>query len=274
MKTKGLVLVLCLFMTLGVAAKEVNGNGNIVTKEVSVSSYESIEIGRGINKYSDIRTLFKGKENPKFRYSQTEGAAKLTISIDENLFPLLEITSSDGVLVIETGKDIKIGPTKMEIIASSVGLKDVKVSGCMDFELMTPLTADNLTIAVSGIGNTLMAHPVQVNTLAVSISGVGELRANNLTCGQISGNVSGTGSLKLVGKAESAKFSVSGTGNIEAYGFNVKEADVRVSGVGRVDVYASESLNATASGVGSINYKGNPASVETNKSGVGSIKAN
>ena len=48
-------------------------------------------------------------------------------------------------------------------------------------------------------------------------------------------------------------------------------AKVTVTGAGSVNVYATQELNATVSGVGQITYAGDPPVVNKSVSGVGSI---
>jgi hypothetical protein len=43
------------------------------------------------------------------------------------------------------------------------------------------------------------------------------------------------------------------------------------TGVGSLDVYATEQLEAKATGIGEINYYGNPKVIKKDASGIGSI---
>ena len=63
----------------------------------------------------------------------------------------------------------------------------------------------------------------------------------------------------------------SGVGSIDASKLKALNVKARVSGVGSIDCYASESINGSVSGVGSLNYNGHPKHKETHRSGVGSI---
>jgi len=277
MKTKGLFLALALLTAMGVAAreKEVKGNGKLVTKEVEVAPFESIRIdleGRKKHKWQffgkeeDVRKDEKGC----FLYSQTVGDAALSVTIDENLFQFLEITSSGGVLTVSANAKIK--PGKLEIAASSASLKEVRVSGSANFGVATPLSVNNLSITVSGSGNVVMPHPVRVGAYTISVSGSGNLNAGNLVCSKISGSISGSGNFNLAGEADEAKFSISGSGNINALDFEVKKMDVSVSGSGNINTYVSEALKVRVSGSGDVKYKGNPTSLHIDSSGSGSVK--
>ena len=284
MKTKGLFIALCLLAAVGARAEEVKGNGVFVTKEIAVAPFESIRIGEGFKKdvgfkeFIDILyNAFKnGTGNSvdgiKFSYSQAVGDAALRVTIDENLFPYLVITSSGGVLSINTDIGVKIKPGKLDIVASSANLKEVKTLGAVNFGITTPLSVNNLSMTIGGGGNIVMPHPVRVNTYTVSISGSGILNAGDLACSKMSGFISGSGNFNVTGEADEVNFSISGSGDVNALHFKTKKTEATVSGSGNINVYATELLDAKIFGSGDIRYKGNPASLQTNISGSGSIK--
>ena len=53
--------------------------------------------------------------------------------------------------------------------------------------------------------------------------------------------------------------------------FRAKNADINLSGAGKVEVYASDKLKLSLSGVGKIVYFGNPKIIEPEISGLGKI---
>ena len=277
MKTKGLFIALCLLIAMGANAKEIKGNGNLVTKEIKVAPFESIRIdleGRKrfkwqfFGKEEDVKKPSKGC----FFYSQTPGETALSVTIDENLFPYLDITSSGGELTVNGKKDIKLIPTKLEIAASSYNLKALRLNGCMDFEVVTPLTTSDLAVYLGGVGGVKMLYLVRTGSFSALLSGVGSMNISDLVCDKAIVTVSGVGHCSLAGEADYADFSVSGVGSIHAYDFKAKNMEIEASGVGSVNVHATESLDAKHSGVSSIKYKGNPAYTKINSSGLGSIK--
>lgn len=84
-------------------------------------------------------------------------------------------------------------------------------------------------------------------------------------------NASGASDLTLKGNCDKFYISLSGAGNVKARDFIAKNVKVDISGASDADVFASESLDAEVSGVGSVNYYGNPDKVSSDISGVGSI---
>jgi len=64
-----------------------------------------------------------------------------------------------------------------------------------------------------------------------------------------------------------------GVGGIDTRKLLAEDADVDFDGVGGVEIYASNHLNAVVNGVGSVTYYGNPKSINKQADGIGSISA-
>lgn len=69
---------------------------------------------------------------------------------------------------------------------------------------------------------------------------------------------SGRGTMALNGEADSATYSVTGVGTIEADGVTCREAKVRLTGTGSVGVHATKKLTISGSGSGTVYVKGAP----------------
>ena len=99
MKTR--IIYLCLlviFSTTGCisknARKGINGNKNIVTRTIQVDDFEEIHLGSNIESAKGINP-FNKKNRAICNYTQTDGASSLEISMDENLFDLLDIENKE-----------------------------------------------------------------------------------------------------------------------------------------------------------------------------------
>ena len=92
MKTKLVAVIALIFCAFMAEASKVEGNGNIITKEISVDNYSEIELGGNIE-YSG-NNFWGNRSNKKFPvFKYTHGrSASLKITIDENLFPLLSVS--------------------------------------------------------------------------------------------------------------------------------------------------------------------------------------
>lgn len=274
MKTKLITLATLFFLCVTAGyAKDIKGNGTVITKDIQISDYTELRIGGNIN--IDGNNFFSskgGNKGPVFNYMQKAGKSSLQITIDENLLPQLEINVSNGCLSIRTNNKDRLFPTKLIINSSSAKLEEVKISGCVDFILQNNFTGDDLKMNISGSGDIYLNKPVRIaNTYEIKVSGSGDMKANNLTCRNIEASISGSGDLDLKGKAESGEYKVTGSGDIHAYGFVVKDLKCKVSGSGDIEANATETLDASTSGSGDIRYKGYPRA-DIRSTGSGDIK--
>ncbi|HPN37090.1 MAG TPA: head GIN domain-containing protein [Melioribacteraceae bacterium] len=104
-----------------------------------------------------------------------------------------------------------------------------------------------------------------------NISGANNLTIKDLKNEEFFINLSGAGNININGSANYIKAKISGAGRLNSIDLQSKEVDVEISGTASADVYVSEKLDAKVSGVGSVNYYGNPKVVNNNVSGIGSI---
>ena len=103
-------------------------------------------------------------------------------------------------------------------------------------------------------------------------TGVADVEAASLQAEELTLVNSGVGHIKTDGEAVRVKLVCSGVGDIDAAGLKARTVTGSVSGVGGVSCYASDSLVANVSGVGSLTYAGNPTYKKENCSGVGAIQ--
>lgn len=121
------------------------------------------------------------------------------------------------------------------------------------------------------INPTKLVYRVTVPTLeSLSLEGVGSGEVTGIDGKTFKANLTGVGSLKLAGKTDDFNAEVAGVGSLDAFGLQAKIVKVEVSGVGSAKVSASETLDATTTGVGSIEYKGD-AQAKTRADGIGSV---
>jgi len=251
---KKIVWLVCVLVitTTVFASERIKGNGTLLTQTIPVDSYDKIHVGNGIESNGSTFNWFRRNKSkfPVFEYKQTKGKAELEITLDENLWEILDIKQDENTLYIKAKEDYLMLPTQMIIKGTSGNLTQVKVTGCMDFEADTHVSVENISF---------------------SLDGVGEIKFSDLSSKNIKCNVSGVGKIYLTGSSDEGEFHLSGVGKIYASDFIVENLNCDVSGVGRMEVNASSKLSAQASGVGNIRYKGEP-NVDSSVSGVGRIK--
>jgi hypothetical protein len=85
-------------------------------------------------------------------------------------------------------------------------------------------------------------------------------------------NLKGIGNIVIEeGKGLDLEIRLSGVGNINAEKYCVENATIAYSGVGNIKIWVINSLNGNGSGVGRIEYKGNPR-MNIDFNGVGGFK--
>lgn len=253
--TLRILLVISLFYSISLsAAEKEKGNGKIESRRITVERFDAIEISSRItlDERSGMKMLSKNRRpNFEFLYTQTVDETTLEISTDENLIHWIVAEVKEGKLLITTKyDDLQVAPTQLSCRGSSPLLKRVDINGYMNFSANQLLNVDSIAIHVNGISDVKLDN----------------IRADYLRC-----NLSGVGNVKLTGKIEKAKWEISGVGRYYAYDCPVGELECHLSGVGKMQVNATERLIAELSGVGSIRYTGE-ASIHASTSGIGRVK--
>jgi hypothetical protein len=107
----------------------------------------------------------------------------------------------------------------------------------------------------------------------LTLAGVGEVTVSGIKEPFLTVKQSGAGSCTLSGSADMVDLTLSGVGNAQLKELNARSLTALLSGTGSAHVFASESLTATISGIGSLKYSGNPPKLQKNVTGIGQISA-
>ena len=155
-------------------------------------------------------------------------------------------------LKIDTKDGYRLRPNKgIKIYISSPNFSKVRLSGSGDIISQNRITGkDKIELAVSGSGN------IKVDLDAPAVDA----------------EMSGSGNINLSGMAKHFEGKLSGSGNISAMDLKTEETEIRISGSGNADVFASEKLNVKVTGSGDVRYKGGAQQVSSNITGSGSVK--
>jgi hypothetical protein len=214
-------------------------------------SFNSVQ-GKGPEK-SESRGLeyFKGLDSgiaADIEVFQSE-TPRVEVSLQENLVTLLETEVRDEVLYIHFKESVNTDkPVRIKVYAPAIE-----------------------QLFVSGAGKVDVRSPFKGVTLKVDISGVTDIEFPQADYQTVACDVSGSGMIKIGGKANDLRATVSGVGAIEAEGLDVQQCEATVSGSGDISCEVTENLKATVSGVGSIRYKGD-CKVDSHVSGAGSVE--
>ncbi|MFO7844610.1 MAG: head GIN domain-containing protein [Bacteroidales bacterium] len=176
---------------------------------------------------------------------------KLVIEAEERLLEEIDVEVSNGILRITSDrKGWKKRKDEVDISLTVKNIESFQVAAAVNLYANKKIYADKLSILVGGVANINM----------------------ELECNKLMADISGVADIDIRGKASLAVWKVSGTATLDAEDFITEATRVDFSGVGKGEVHATKILKASVSGLGLIEYSGNPASITTNVSGLGKIK--
>jgi hypothetical protein len=225
---------LTLAAVLGAAspafAHDTWGNGKKVTQPREVGEFEALRLEGSLDVVFTV-----GPER------------SVSVTLDENLQPLVELKVEKGVLVVSLQDSSYHG--KGYVTVSNPVLRAVSLHGSGD-------------VAISG------AKGEQ----RLEIRGSGDIDWSGEATG-IDIDIHGSGDVTLSGKADLLKVSIAGSGDLAGKRLTTKSAEISIRGSGdavlRLD---GGSLNATVAGSGDIEWYGVAVVERTSVHGSGSIE--
>ena len=164
-----MIVIICLGIDACVDAqfrKTVRGEGDVVKKERTASSFDGIRVSTGIDVY-----LKQGDKE------------SITVEADENLHEYILTEVRDGVLHVYT--DVNIREAKMKrVYVTMKEIRSLKTSSAGDIIGETPLKGDNIEIGASSAGDIKLE--VYGKDIEVDISSSGDVtlsgEAETLEC--------------------------------------------------------------------------------------------
>ena len=106
---------------------------------------------------------------------------------------------------------------------------------------------------------------------AIRSNGAADIHVTKVKNDQLTISWQGAGRIEAEGETKFISISSTGAGKIDTGGLRAERAKVSVTGAAHVDVYASQQLDVTVSGVGKVTYGGNPPVVNKSVSGFGTV---
>ena len=236
MKTLRLSLILLpFFITCGCyweMPESISGNGDVITEERDVPSFNGISVSAGIDVY-----ITQGNEE------------HLKVITDENLLDVVKTEVKDNVLKIYAAKNISKAASK-KVYVEYVNLNKIKISSAGDIKGENTLNTDELEIGISSSGD------LKLDVIAQKIYI----------------DISSSGDANLSGKTDYLKANLSSAGDLNAFDLEAKVGDVSVSSAGDANVFITEEASFSSSSAGNIVYKGDPRIKHMSTSSAGTIK--
>jgi hypothetical protein len=232
--TIAVLLTFSLSSCITIKVNTPKGSGEVITKSFEVGDFD--------------RLTFSGIGNIIIEQGEE---TSLEVEAESNVIDALKINTSGSELEIGfKSRFINVIPTKGIVFHLKVkDLKKINLSGAGIIE------CDNLN----------------AESLSVDSSGVGSINMN-ITASDLEIGISGAGKVILSGEVDTQQLSISGVGTYDAKELVSKDCEIAISGAGKAVVNVTQTLDIEMSGLGKVDYVGNPT-ITQNVSGAGSIKS-
>ena len=234
-----LLLALPLLVGLGSCrhfmGKRIRGSGNIRTEERPVSNFKEVEVGGA------AKVMVSQGDKPSVK-----------VETDDNLMQYIEVFQEGDKVYVKEKRGYNLQPSgDINIYVTSPVYRRISASGACDI------------IGQNKISNSEDLH--------LEVTGAGDIKME-VDAPRLSAEVSGSGNINLKGQTKDVDLELTGAGHAHCYDLLAENTKVDISGAGSAEVYASVKLDATVSGAGNVNYKGNAADVSQHVSGAGRVK--
>jgi hypothetical protein len=205
-----------------IGRETVEGSGRLASEERDVESFDTVELsGQG------RLTIVQGDQE------------SLVVTTDDNLLEYLTTEQTGGTLRVRVfdGDRVNHGPSRMpELELTVTDLAAVRTSG--SFEV---------------VGDRLRTPDLAIESSGSCLVSLDDLRTDSLRV-----RISGSGEFDLAGSADRQDVEISGSGLYRAAGLRTRESDLTLSGSARAQVWVTEYLDARLSGLGEVEYWGDP----------------
>lgn len=236
MKNFHLARCVILLFIVSTSCKKITGKGPVVVESRQTASYDALNLNIPANLYFKQDSVYK-----------------LELQAQENILEEIETVVINNELQVRFRHEItRVRSSEgITVLVNGPNVRSFKVSGSGYLEITDPITPANMVLQVNGSGN---------------------LKVNNVNTSEVNASVDGSGQITVSsGNANTSNHSVSGSGLISALDLQVKDARANIRGSGNIQLFATQTLDATISGSGDVLYKGSPT-VTTHISGSGSVR--
>lgn len=266
-----MAVVASAFTSCATAQDGIVPSKNYVTKKVKVGKFDGISTATSID----------------VAYTQTSGSQDIEIFAPDNLVDYVNVAVEEGMLKVrfcsedsKQGLSIK-GDHKTEVRVSAPAVHIFRTSSNGDIVLKNGLQTDGevnvksssngdveggtivcgALVATASSNGDITLEGAECTSLDADASSNGDVSIKHIKAETVEADASSNGDVNLSGVCRSAKLTASSNGDVEAKNLKADVVVAKASSTGDVTCCPIESLDATTSSNGSVNYKGDPKQI-------------
>lgn len=211
------------------------GNGNVVTQNRTVSSFDKIS----------IEGVFP------VELSQDGNAEFVKVEADENLQDYITVTNEGDKLVVKMKKEAKIHKSKkMKVYINIIKLSELNFKS---------------------VGSLKTVNQLKLDTLELNSESIGKLELD-IDAAFLRANLSSVGSSVMKGKVTEVRINNKSVGTLSAYDLKAGTMKIHNTAIGTTEVYADSAFYIRSSAIGMLYYKGPGVVRELSSEGIGKVK--
>ena len=208
------------------------GSGSLITEHRGVGSFTGVEVSGG------YKVVIK-----------QDSVNSVTIIGDDNLMKYVKTENNGDKLKIYNSRSLC--PSGQYTVY--VSLKELNY------------------IETSGATSVFSDGKITVKDLELHTSGSTKINLS-LNADHVKTEASGLTDIFLEGQAQSHTIETSGSSNLNALNFVVNKYRIQSSGLSHCKINVLSDLDINSSGASDVQYRGNPANIHNDKSGIASLK--
>ncbi|MCR5014755.1 MAG: DUF2807 domain-containing protein [Bacteroidales bacterium] len=255
---KAVICLAVLSCSLTLNAKDIKGNGKIVTRQIEISAFDGVSTSLP----ATINFTLADKSS-------------CSVRTDENLFEYLNIRVEGDDLCMDCkriGRQYySVRPTEFVINITAPSLEEINLAGSGDFNVLSAIKASEMDLNVAGSGDIIFKKKLAVGNIDMNVAGSGSIYVEApVACEEFGVNVAGSGEAVIgKGNVKELNVNVAGSGSFESYA-EVEVLDANMAGSGDITAKVNRKLYYAIIGSGDINYYGDPV-LEGETLGSGSL---
>jgi hypothetical protein len=243
------------------SAQSINsGTLHLTYENGSVSTSTSSSSGsRGVGAASSSNGSSYAETNANGRGDNSHGPVTKE-SRDVSGFDGVELRGVGNLFIEQTGRESLTVEAEKAVVP----------------ELTTRVVDGRLIIGPESESATHTTGPINYHLTvrdlnSLEVMGTANAEATGIETESLMVTISGAGNVSMVGRANEQTVDISGTGTYLAENLTSTEVNIVVAGAGSAVVNAREMLHAEISGVGSVEYVGDPR-IQQTVSGAGQVR--